>query len=185
VVNPGTCVGVSLLTNCSFELPTITAGTYSLFSSDAGIDGWTVAGAAGNVDTLSTTFTQNGYSFVSEDGQQAMDLTGTTNTATGVAQTVTTTVGTHYTLSFWVGNVVNPDGIFGVTSTVNVLINGTQVLAAENSGGMGTTMLNWQQFSWEFVAASTATTIAFINGDPSNDTSNFIDNVILSVASAQ
>jgi hypothetical protein len=30
-----------------------------------------------------------------------------------------------------------------------------------------------------FTAASASTTIAFINGDPSNDTSNFIDNITL------
>lgn len=189
-VSVGSCAGVSLLGNCSFELP-VTAGA-QLFSSDAGIGAgdaglaqWTVVGAAGNVNTINTTFTQNGFSFVAEDGQQSMDLTGTSNTATGVAQTVATTKGTRYTLSFWVGNVVDSGGIFGTTSTVDVLIDGTQVLAAENDGGSGTTTLNWKQFSWEFIAASTATTISFISGDPSSDTSNFIDNVILSVASVQ
>jgi hypothetical protein len=111
-----------------------------------------------------------------------MDLTGTSNTATGVEQTVTTTPGTYYTLSFWVGNIVNPGGIFGTTSTVNVLIDGTQALVAENDDGTGSTTLHWKQFSLELTATSAATTLSFINGDPSSDTSNFVDNVILAVS---
>jgi hypothetical protein len=82
-------------------------------------------------------------------------------------------------LSFWVGNVVNPDGIFGTTSTVDVLVNGTQLLAAENTQGTGTTTLSWQEFTVRFTATSSATSVEFLNADPSTDTSNFIDNVVL------
>jgi hypothetical protein len=109
-------------------------------------------------------------------------LTGTSNTATGVQQTVVTHQGTTYRLSFFVGNVVNPGGIFGTTSTVSVLVNGQKVLSATNSGGAGTTRLNWKQFSVSFLAASNFTKIAFINGDPATDNSNGLDNVSLSVA---
>jgi hypothetical protein len=185
-VNAGSCAGVSLLANCSFELPVVAAGTYSTFASagDGGFGGWALAGVAGDVDLISTTFAQNGITFEAQDGQQSMDLTGTSNSATGVAQTVATVPGTRYTLSFWVGNVINPGGIFGTTSTVNVLIDGTQVLAAENDGG-NATMLTWKQSWLEFTATSAATTVSLINGDPSSDTSNFVDNVILMVSSPQ
>jgi hypothetical protein len=43
--------------------------------------------------------------------------------------------------------------------------------------GRGTTALSWRKFSTDFVAAGSQTTIVFINGDPSNDTSNGIDAV--------
>jgi hypothetical protein len=122
---------------------------------------------------------QNGFTFEAEDGQQSLDLTGTSNTPTGVSQTVPTSVGAEYQLAFWVGNVVDPNGIFGVTSTIEVQIDGSAVYSAENSGGDGTMMLDWEEFSTVFTATSTSTTIAFINEDPSDDTSNFIDNVWL------
>jgi hypothetical protein len=175
----GGCAATSLLSDCSFETPVVAAGETQQFSNGQSIGAWTVVGATGNLNTISTTFTQNGFTFEAEDGQQSMDLTGTSNTATGVAQTVTTTIGTTYQLAFWVGNVVNPGGIFGVTSTVDVQIGGTTVYSAENSGGTGTMTLDWEEFSLTFTATATSTTVGFINADPSNDTSNFIDNVTL------
>ncbi len=177
----GACAasGVSLITNGSFELPIVTVGSYQTLSTGDPPSGWTVVGAAGSVAPISTTFTQNGFSFPAEDGSQALDLTGASNSATGVSQTVLTTPGVMYQLSFWVGNVVNPDGIFGTTSTVDVLVNGTQLLAAENTQGTGTTTLSWQEFTVRFTATSSATSVEFLNADPSTDTSNFIDNVVL------
>ena len=76
--------------------------------------------------------------------------------------------------------MVNPGGIFGTTSTVDVLVNGTQTFSATNSGG-GTT-LTWQQFTTSFTANSSQTTLEFLNGDPSNDTSNGLDNIHVEVA---
>jgi hypothetical protein len=177
----GACAtsGASLITNGSFELPVVTSGSYQEFSTGDALSGWTVTGAPGNVDVISTTFTSGGFSFPAEDGSQALDLTGTSNSSTGVSQTVSTTPGVTYQLSFWVGNVVNPGGAFGTTSTVDVLVNGMQLLAAENTQGAGTTTLNWQQFAMQFTAASSATTVVFLNADPSSDTSNFIDHVVL------
>ena len=62
-----------------------------------------------------------------------MDLTGTSKTVTGIAQTVATTPGTSYHLTFWVGNVYDPNGIYGVSSTVKVYLNGILKLTAKNS----------------------------------------------------
>jgi hypothetical protein len=174
----GACAG-SLLSDCSFETPALAAGGTQLFSNGQSIGAWTVVGATGNVNTIDTTFMQDGFTFEAEDGQQSLDLTGTSNSATGVAQTVTTTIGTEYQLAFWVGNVVDPDGIFGVTSTVEVQIDGSDAYSAVNANGTGTMTLDWEEFSFTFVATSASTTVGFINEDPSNDTSNFIDNVTL------
>jgi len=170
----------NLLVNGSFETPVVPVGSFSLFNSGStGITGWTVVGL--QVGVVSGTFTQNGISFPAQDGVQWVDLTGlNTNTVEGVQQTVSTTPNTTYTLSYFVGNVVNPGGIFGTTSTVNVLVNGGPIQTATNSGG-GTTQ-TWQQFTTSFVATTASTTIGFFNGDPSTDNANGLDNVSLDLA---
>jgi hypothetical protein len=169
----------SLITNGSFESPTDPAAGYELFGLGADVAGWKVMGATGDVDTLNNTYTRGGFTFPAEDCAQTIELTGIFHTATGVSQSVQTTPGRSYDLSFWVGNIVDPAGTFGTTSTVDVLVDGAQVMAAVNSGGAGTKTLSWQQFSVTFAAQSTSTTIAFVNGDPPTDNSNVLDNVVL------
>ena len=141
----------------------------------------TVVGNAGTeVSVVSGTFTQ-GFTFDAEDGSYWLDLTGfnTNNSSEGVEQTVTTTVGDllAYTLSFWVGNVYNPGGIFGTTSTVDVSENGTSLTACTNSNTAATTTQLWQSCSDTFTATSTSTTLKFLNGDSSTDNTNGLDNI--------
>lgn len=175
---------IPLISNGSFESPTVTPGSFQDFlSGSSALIGWTVVGNAGTeVSIVSTTFTQSGFSFVAEDGSQWLDLTGdgTNNMTEGVAQTVATNVGHLYSLSFWIGNVVNPGGPFGTTSTVGVSENGTSLGNFTNSGGVGTLTLNWEMFSTTFVATSASTTLQFLNGDSSSDNSNGLDNISLS-----
>jgi hypothetical protein len=86
-------------------------------------------------------------------------------------------------LSFWVGNIVNPGGIYGTTSTVNVSINGGPSLAFTNSGGWdGQPEL--APFTTSFIASSASTSLTFLNGDPSNDNTNGLDNIVLTAAGA-
>jgi hypothetical protein len=128
-----------------------------------------------------------GELFPAKDGVQWLDLTGDLSKAVeGVQQTVTTTPGTSYTLSFWVGNVFQPGGAYGTTSTVNVRlggIGGTLLGSFTNSSTTTGTQV-WQQFSTSFTAAGTSTTLAFINGDPASDNTNGLDLVDLEVGSA-
>ncbi len=172
-----------LLQNGSFESPVVGGGSYAGYGTgDSSIPNWLVVGAPGNVAIVSGAFTQNGYSFPAQSGAQWLDLTGTSNSATGVQQTISTNIGSIYSVSFWVGNTVNPGGIFGTTSTVNVTKDGTQFFSATNSGGGGSTAQFWQQFTTSFVATGTTTTLAFLNGDPNNDTENGLDNVVVTGA---
>jgi hypothetical protein len=60
-----------------------------------------------------------------------------------------------------------------------VLVNGTSVLLAQSSEGAGAPRLAWKPFAVSFTAPSESTTIALMNMDPCNDTSNFVDNVVL------
>jgi Protein of unknown function (DUF642) len=171
-----------LVRNGGFEKPSV-GGTFIVFTTGQSFPGWTVVGAPGNVGIVAGTFTQNGYTFPAKAGAQWIDLTGLSNTATGVAQTVKNLVsGSPYTLTFFVGNVSNPGGIFGTTSTVNVLVNGAPLMTAVNSNGAGTTTQVWKKFTKTFLAPAATTTISFVNGDPANDTNNGLDGVSLSAA---
>ena len=53
-----------------------------------------------------------------ETGKQWLDLTGLSNSATGVAQTVKAVPDATYKLSFALGNVVDAGGTFGKSSTI-------------------------------------------------------------------
>jgi hypothetical protein len=175
----------NVIVDGSFEDPTVPIGSFTLFNSGTTFgtgNPWSVVGpSGGNVGIVYKNFSQSGITFPAQDGNQWIDLTGTSNSpAEGVQQTVATTIGQQYSLSFYVGNVNNVGGIFGTTSTVDVDVNGSQVLAAENS--CTTTCpstLTWQLFTTTFIATSTSTVLAFLNGDPSNDTSNGLDNITL------
>jgi hypothetical protein len=169
----------NLIRNGGFEMPVVPDGGFVLFSTGQKFPHWTVVGASGNVAPISGTFTQGGFNFVAKKGKQFIDLTGTSNTATGVRQKVVTSPGQGYSLTFYVGNVVNPSGIFGTSSTVNVLVDGTQIFSATNSKGTGSTTQVWQKFTVTFTATKSKTAIALINGDPASDTANGLDAVSL------
>ncbi len=168
------------LTNGSFEVPTVTPGTFSNFlTGSTAISGWTVFGPA--VSIVSGSFSTGRFSFPAQDGKQWLDLTGpTSGPIQGVEQTVTTTPGQTYDLSFYVGNVAG--GGFGTTSTVGVLINGS-LLASKTNSTPGTT-LNWELFTISFTAASASTVVAFENLDPIGDQSNGLDNISLAPTNA-
>jgi Protein of unknown function (DUF642) len=178
-VTPAFCQ-TNLIKNHSFERPVVTPGTYRLFRTGKTFSHWQVVGDSGYVAVVSETFTCCGFSFPAKTGVQWLDLTGSnSNTATGVAQTVATTPGAAYTLTFYVGNIYDPHDGLGVSSTVNVWVDGQQVYRATNSRGKGKTSMIWQKFTTTIVATSSTTTIAFINGDPSNDNNNGLDAITL------
>jgi Protein of unknown function (DUF642)/PEP-CTERM motif len=169
------------ITNGSFESPVVPVGGFTNFASGSTlIPGWTVVGAAGGVSIVSGTFTQNGILFPAEDGAQWLDLTGDgTNSNEGVEQTFATTSGTQYTVSFWVGNVYDPGGIFGTTSTTDVLLGGPKgtLLTAATNSNTTTGIQTWEEFTTTFTATGSTSTLDFINGDPPSDNTNGLDNV--------
>ena len=97
----------NLITNPNFQSPPVSAGGFSSFApGSAAIPGWSVIGPAGTTLAIfSTTYVQSGVTFEAQSGTQWLDLTGTgSNTTDGVAQSVATTAGTTYALTFYVGN---------------------------------------------------------------------------------
>lgn len=166
--------GESLVENGGFETPIVPVGSYELFTPGNEFDGWTVVGSSGNVGPLSGQYVGTGTVFHAFDGEQTLDLTGLTMTATGVAQTLPTTPGASYCLSYWSGNAVN----WGVSSSVTVAVGGTEVLTSSNDFAI-LNALAWRQYSVEFVAEAAETTISLTNADPTGDNSNIIDNVVV------
>jgi hypothetical protein len=168
----------NLIANGGFEEPVVSVGGYSLFSPGQSFPGWRVVGAAGNVAPISGAYTSDGFRFVARTGRQWIDLTGLSNSATGIAQTVGTKAGASYRLSFSVGNIVEPGGGFGTSSTVVVLVNGRRLLAATNSVGRPS-LQSWKAFTTTVKATSARTTIEFRNGDSRADDENGLDAVTL------
>ena len=175
----------NLLLNGSFEKPGVPPGSFTIFPANStAIPGWTVVGPGNNVFIGSTTLCDPGVCYPAQDLKQAVDLTGAgSNAIEGVQQTVQNTIpGDFYQLSYWVGNV-SIGGVFGASSTVTVNINGAPLTSDTNSMSSpvsgGVSLLVWQQFIHVFQATLPATTITFLNGDPSADGINYLDNVVL------
>jgi hypothetical protein len=181
VVTVAPLASANLLANGSFEIPGLAAGAgFANFPvGTAGLTGWTIIGPAGTaVSIVSGSFTQNGVSFPAEDGVQWLDLTGdNSNSTEGVSQLVATTIGDEYQLSFYIGNTTGGQ-IFGTTSTVDVLLDGSLAFANTNAMASPTTLI-WLQYTHTFIASGATTTIGFQNADPSTDNSNGLDNVVL------
>lgn len=170
----------SILLNGSFEAPSIGSGYAGYATGSTGISGWTVIGpAGGNVALVDQAYTESGFTFPAQDGNQWLDLTGlASNTLNeGVQQTVSTTAGASYSLSFWMGNLLGAAGGLGNTSSLDVLLNGSS-LSTFTFGGGGNS-LAWQQVSLTFIATSSSSTVAFLNRDPSSDGNNALDDVSL------
>src|SRR5262249_4716022 len=130
-----------LIVNGSFEAPAVPVGGESTFSGGpSAINGWLVDAA--EVSVVSGAFSSGCCTFPAEDGTQWLDIGG------GVEQAVATTPGDQYTLSFWVGNVSDPNGVFGTKSFISL-----EVASATAEISMGlflndtpSTTLNWEQF---------------------------------------
>ena len=172
----------NLVRDGGFERPIVPDGGLTRFSRGQKAGPWKVVGAAGTVDIISTDFTFEGFTTPAKRGVQWMDLTGNTNSATGVQQRITTTPSATYLLTFFVGSAYDPTGQLGTSSTVHLLIDGSDVASFTFKAKPGSTAQQWRKFSTEFVAATAATTIAFINGDPPNDTDNGVDVVSVGLA---
>lgn len=174
----------NLIVNGSFETPVVTAGSFSDFlTGSTAIPGWTVFGDPGKgVSIVSGTFVDR-IAFPAQDGAQWLDLTGNgfNSETQGLAQTVATVPGHRYQLSYYIGNVTDPEQVYGTTSAVTVLVNGTPVATDVNSM-TGTTRQVWQQFTRTlFTATAATTTVGFRNADTpcTCDQHNGLDHIVL------
>ncbi|MBA3913991.1 MAG: hypothetical protein H0X25_09105 [Acidobacteriales bacterium] len=188
-------VAQNIITNGSFEMPIVPPGSFTQFVAPdtASIPGWNVIGPPGkNVFIGSTTLCDPGppkVCYPAQEGIQFLDLTGAGSNGaegvevrTGSVVGVPTTIGEYYQLSYWIGNV-SVGGGFGVKSTVQLSVNNSIPTPDINSLTTpvvnGTANIVWQQVIHVFQATLATTRIKFLNGDPSSDGINGLDNVVL------
>lgn len=166
--------------------PTGDTGGYDNYGTGQSIGPWTVVGPPGANDAVSVVtdnFTQNGFSFHAQSGAQWADLAGqNANGTEGVETTLSGLNGKSYTVSFWVGNVVDPRGVFGNSTTVNLYVNNSLVYTALNNAGAGQTSQFWQQFSYTGIGTNGPMTFKFLSGDPGDDFSSAFDSVTITTA---
>jgi len=180
VCTMGTAKAANLITNGSFEIDPVPAGSFVSYPSSGtpSLTGWTVGGV--EVAAVSTTFTEGGATFPAQDGAHWLDLTGngSNSPSNSVSQVVNgLNIGSNYTLSFYVGSA---QGSFFFPSTVTVSIGGGPLSSFTNPSA--TTTLEWQQYSLDFTATSTNESIAFFNGSSAFNNLSGLDNVKLDLA---
>ncbi|HXI99918.1 MAG TPA: PEP-CTERM sorting domain-containing protein [Micropepsaceae bacterium] len=160
------------------------------------ISGWLVTGKDAGVNALGTpyasvmqlgaAYTETDFGptggtlhFDAEDGTQSLDLTGEGNQgANGVKQSFTSTPGTKYSLSFYLGHQdTRADGYAG-DSLVDLYIDGVLVATFDNSAFVSQDVA-WEQFAYDFTATGTSTVLAFINATPVGNNYTGLDNVVL------
>jgi hypothetical protein len=102
--------------------------------------------------------------------------------SSGVSQSVATTVGREYELSFYVGSTTDHSLFF--PSTVDLSIDGGSRVHYSNTDPPPTTMLDWKLFTVDFTATHSMTDLTFLNGDLRNNYVTALDNIqLIEVAS--
>jgi hypothetical protein len=152
----------NLLTNGSFEN---TNGTFvgdvnktdELNSGSSVIPGWTTTNG------VPTAWIQNGnpWAISASNGSFFLDLTGYSDVGTygGVTQTVTTTPGTMYALTFDLGYGGN-SGAFGGPVSVRVSAGGSTSTFTSGSGSPNPAV--WDTETFNFTASSATTQLTII-----------------------
>ena len=173
---------VQLIQDSGFETPLVPKGGFATYAVGSTVGSWKVIGASGNVGIVSSSYRGDGITFDAHRSQQYMDLTGLSNTKTGISQIVHTVVGRTFTLGFYSGNTYDPRGAFGTTSTINVYVGLRKVLTTVSTTANPSKQV-WKHYSVNFKATSAITAVSFINGDPPTDNNNGLDSVTLRAAS--
>jgi choice-of-anchor C domain-containing protein len=145
----------NLIVNGSFESPsTGGAGVVDYTGGWAAITGWTVGG--NSVDLIDSSY------LAAEDGSQSLDLSG--SAPSSVSQTVSTTPGANYTLTWFMAGNTNCGQ---PVKTMNVLCNGTLIAApAFNTAGDSNTSMGWVQQQVNVTATSTSSVVEFADATP-------------------
>ena len=140
-------------TNGSFETGTYVDGGLGfeqLNAGDTSITGWTVD--AGSVDWIGTYWP-------AQDGSMSIDMSGVD--AGTLSQTLATTIGNTYTVSFFLsGNPAGPPTVktLDVSATGGAPASYTYDVTANSL-----TNMNWMPESYTFLATSASTTLSFVS----------------------
>lgn len=154
--------------NPGFEVPPAGLGSYQTYSGGSSFNGWNVVGA--QVALINGAYSEfNGVFggqifFTAHSGTQSLDLTGASNngTSSGVEQSVATTAGLSYTISFWVGKMTG-NGFYSSPSVVDLSIDGGTRVSFTNFNNTPDVM-DWEQFFYTFTATGSSTLVTFYDG---------------------
>jgi hypothetical protein len=163
--------GPNLIANGDFA----NLGSVWVDNTGLGSDDWQTSGATAipdwsNVAGAANEFwvtSPNGYSLSAAPGNGSsffVDLTGQANNKPygGLEQTIATTPGRTYTISFALGSSTEWNGPGSAAAALQASATGTSVLALEVFTSAPTTINQWTSESLTFTANSTSTTIEFL-----------------------
>jgi len=157
------------LANGSFESGDFNGGGAGFQTLDAGstiLTGWTVD--AGSIDWV-------GPAWQARDGTKSVDLNG--NAPGAISQTVATTVGNTYFVSFYLAG--NPNGA-PVVKTLTVSATGAAAATFTfDVSNTSNSAMGWRLEGYSFVATSVSSTLTFASGDTSGGTGPALDNVVV------
>lgn len=143
-----------LIINGGFESPAAASPFETMTGSQ--LTGWTVT--SGSVDLI------NGY-WPASEGQQSIDLAGSTRDGGTIEQAFATTPGASYVLTFDYANNIDVS-----TATANVSVFGASAAALLDQGlshsGSGKAAMGYTAFSAVFTADSSLTTLRFTSTGP-------------------
>jgi len=150
-----TPASANLLTNGSFESGTLVNDGNATQTFNAGptaITGWSAIGRR-----VSWIEAGNPFGIMAQDGSRFLDLTAYNPGAPfgGVTQTIGTTIGDQYDLSFYLGSYTSVWG--GPPVSILVSAGGTSQTFTDSAA---TTASTWVRFSMPFNATSTSTAIS-------------------------
>ena len=137
--------------NGSFETGPTPGGFTTLGAGNTSVAGWTVGGDS--IDYIGTYWN-------AQDGARSIDLAG--NGPGSVSQTFDTVLNGKYRVTFWLAG--NTDGPPPVKSTV-VSAGGPGTTYTFDTTGDAIPGLDWKQYSYNFTAGGTSTTLSFAAGD--------------------
>jgi hypothetical protein len=177
----------NLITNGDFETNPVVNFAVLASGDTTSLPGWKVIGTACTANCLlvlnSSNYTEPSnigtIIFQAQSGNQSIDITGGGNTGDGgIEQTVATTIGTQYSLTFFLGNMDNAASNYPNASSALVRITGQSDQTFTNNLNTAN-HINWAPITYTFTATSLLTTIDFINATPGTDNEAGIDNVQL------
>ena len=175
----------NLIVNGGFERPPLPADNpLRIEYGGRTFHGWTVVGPRSlGVSLINENYTENFNGnilhFTPAEGAQSVDLSGPSNEGpVGVQQTVATTAGDAYVLSFSLANQDDAYVFYSRPSALEVYIDGVSQGVFKNDRNTAND-LTWRKFRLNFTAATGATTIQFINRTRFDDNECGLDAVSL------
>ena len=165
LLSPTAGAAVNLISNGDFESTAIASGTFQeLPTGNAGLTDWTISGGFGVMkDHNRFGFSSDGSTYLALESNSFGPGAGI------ISQTIATTIGDNYSLSFEY-SALSTAAVIDITYDVG---GADQVLTFQNSSGQ-----TWATETFDFIATSTSTTLTFEGtGGLGSIASASIDNV--------